>query len=486
MTFQALSVVSEVYPLIKTGGLADVAGALPAAVAPHGVELLTLIPGYPPVMKALAQPRIVHRFNDLFGTEASLVRGTASGLEVIALDAPSLFAREGGPYSDAKGADWPDNWRRFGALGLAAAEIARGILAEYRPQLVHAHDWQGGMAPAYLRFGEGHPVPSVMTVHNIAFPGWFPPEVFPALLLPPEAFTIAGIEYFGGVGFLKAGLQTADAITTVSPTYAQEIRSKELGMGLEGVIVERQDSVHGILNGIDTSTWNPSADTHLAVPYDAKALAQREHNKRAIELGFRLTAQGGPIFCVVSRLTSQKGMDVLVEAADALVAMGGRLAVLGSGDPKLETAFKAAAARHPGGIGVRIGYDEPLSHLLQGGSDAIIIPSRFEPCGLTQLYGLRYGCVPVAARTGGLADTIIDANEAALAAGVATGFLFSEVTPEGLIAALKRAVAAYGHREVWRSLQVHGMKADFSWKRSGRAYAELYKSLIMPRRSGRA
>jgi starch synthase len=490
MTARVLSVASEAYPLVKTGGLADVVGALPAALAPYDVRLTTLIPGYPAVMKALEESQVLHRYKDLLGVEARLVGATAGGLELIVLDAPALFARNGGPYSDPKGKDWPDNWLRFAALGRAAADVASGAVTDLHPELLHAHDWQGAMATAYLRFGkDGAPaIPRIVTIHNLAFPGYFPAEVFPALGLPKAAFAIEGVEYFGGVGFLKAGLWAADAITTVSPTYAEQMREPAFGMGFEGLLTTRRDRVSGILNGIDTAIWNPATDSNLASVYDARSLYRREQNRRAIEIAFGLVEDDGPVFCVVSRLTTQKGVDVLAGVVDDLVAMGARLAVLGTGDAKLEAAFKAASVRHPGRFGVRIGYDESLSHQLQGGADAIVIPSRFEPCGLTQLYGLRYGCVPVAARTGGLADTIIDANEAALAAGVATGFLFDEVTPESLAHALRRANTLFGDRDAWRIMQKRGMKADFSWKRSGLHYAELYKRLLSaplpsPRRS---
>ncbi len=478
MTTRVLSVASEAYPLIKTGGLADVVGALPAALAPHDIRLTTLIPGYPAVMKAMQECQVLHEYKDLLGVDARLVGGTAGQLELIALDAPTLFARDGGPYSDPGGEDWPDNWLRFAVLGRAAAEVARGAATDLHPELLHAHDWQAAMAAAYLRFAKGVAPPSIVTIHNMAFPGYFPAKVFPALDLPPEAFTIDGVEYFGGVGFLKAGLQAADAITTVSPTYAKEICDPLFGMGLEGLIKARRDSVLGIINGIDTAVWNPASDPNLVAVYDAGTLDRRETNRRAIERAFGLIEGDGPIFCVVSRLTLQKGMDVLAGLADALVAMGGRLALLGSGDAKLEAAFIAAAARHPGKIGVRIGYDEALSHLLQGGADAIVIPSRFEPCGLTQLYGLRYGCIPVATRTGGLADTIMDASDAALAAGVATGFLFDSVTPENLARAIKRVIDGFSDREAWCSMQKRGMETDFSWANSGQLYAELYKRLL--------
>ncbi|MEH3037642.1 MAG: glycogen synthase GlgA [Sphingomonas adhaesiva] len=478
MTISVLSVASEAYPLVKTGGLADVVGALPAALAPHDVATTTLLPGYPAVLAALNRPRAVHRWADLLGTPARLLAGTLDGAQpLLALDAPALFAREGGLYADALGRDWEDNWRRFAALSRAAADLATGAVKGRRFDVLHAHDWQAALAPAYLRYA-GAPVRSVMTVHNIAFQGRCDAAIFDALGLPPEAWAIDGVEYYGGVGLLKGGLEAADAITTVSPTYAQEILEPAFGMGLEGLIAARRARVHGIVNGIDPAVWNPATDRALPARYTDRTLAKRVVNKRAVEAAFGLEEGDAPIFCVISRLTWQKGMDVLAECLDALVAMGGRLAMLGSGDAALEHAFRLAADRYPGRVGVRIGYDEPLSHLLQGGSDAILIPSRFEPCGLTQLYGLAYGCVPVVARTGGLADTVIDANEAALDAGVATGVQFDGVTRETLTAAIARTVAIHRTPDRWTTLQRRGMRSDFSWAKSGERYARLYRELL--------
>lgn len=486
MTLRVLAVASEAYPLIKTGGLADVVGALPAALTPHGVEMTTLLPGYPVVMQQLQRGRgakwveELHGYEELMGERARLLRVSTSSLPLIVLDAPGLFAREGGPYADRAGVDWPDNWCRFAALAKAAADLAGGIATGYQPDLVHAHDWQGAMAPAFMRYGNDRArrTPSVITIHNLAFQGRFDAAIFPALGLPAEAFAIDGVEYFGGVGFLKAGLQTAGAITTVSPTYAEEIRRSEFGMGLEGLIEARHSSVHGIVNGVDTAIWDPSADANLRMVYTAASLAGRVDNRRAVEQAFGLAPDKGPLFCVVSRLTWQKGMDVLAAVLGDLVDMGGRLAVLGTGDQALEAAFMAAAERWPGKVGVRIGYDETLSHLLQGGADAILIPSRFEPCGLTQLYGLRYGCVPVVARTGGLADTVIDANEAAVSMGVATGYQFDSVTSRSLLQAVGRAIDGFSRPMQWRTMQRQGMKADFSWTRSGKRYADLYRHLL--------
>ncbi len=478
---KVLSVASEAAGLVKTGGLADVAGALPAALAAHGVEVSTFLPGYPAVMKAIGRAKAIHTWDALLGEKARLLAGKIGGSRLLVLDAPAFFAREGGPYSDASGRDWDDNWRRFAAFARAAADIAGGAVKGRAFDLVHAHDWQAAMVPAYLKLAPvagSRPVPSVITIHNMAFQGYYPAEIFPQLGLPPSAWTVDGVESYGGVGFLKAGMQLADAITTVSPTYAGEIRSVEFGMGLEGLVLARSNRVHGILNGIDTAEWNPATDPHLAASYTAGKLAARKRNKRAVEQEFGLDRSDGPLFVVVSRLTWQKGMDVLVSVLDHLVGIGGRLALLGSGDAEIEQAFQAAAARHPGRIGVKLGYDEGLSHRLQGGGDAILIPSRFEPCGLTQLYGLAYGCVPVVSRTGGLADTVIDANPAALAARVATGIQMNAVNHNALCMAVSRTVELYARPAEWKRLQTNGMAADFSWGASGAAYAALYRQLL--------
>ena len=483
MPLKVLSVTSEAVPLVKTGGLADVAGALPGAVAAHGVEMTTLLPGYPSVLRTMPRARAVHAWDSLLGTPARLLSSRIGGCPLLVLDAPELYTREGTPYGDPAGLDWGDNWRRFAALGRAAADIAGGAMVKRgKPQgfdLVHANDWQGAMAPAYLHFapfGDSR-VPSIITIHNMAFQGWFDRAVFARMELPPAAWTMHGVEYHGGVGMLKAGIACADAVTTVSPTYAREICTGTFGMGLEGLIVARGDAVSGILNGIDTAVWNPTADPALAANYTARTLEKRGANKRALEAELGLDQHDGPLFVVVSRLTWQKGMDVMPEVLDHLVGLGGRLALLGAGDAGIEQALFEGASRHPGRVAIRLGYDEALSHRMQGGGDAILVPSRFEPCGLTQLYGLAYGCIPVVSRTGGLADTVIDANPAALAAGCATGIQHDGVGYDALCAALSRAAELYRHPETWQRLQKNGMKCDFSWKASGKAYADLYRSL---------
>ncbi len=476
MTLTALSVVSEVYPLIKTGGLADVAGALPLALTAEGVSTHVLVPGYPSVLAALEGARTVLELDPLFGGAAHLLEGRAAGLQLFVLDAPHLYARPGNPYSGPDGAEWPDNPQRFAALAKVAARLGLGALPGFQPDVVHAHDWQGGLAPAYLHYAGTRRPATVMTVHNLAFQGQCDRAWLETLGLPPESWSIDGVESYGGIGFLKAGLQLADRITTVSPTYAAEIRTPAWGMGLDGLLRYRGTAVSGILNGIDTEVWNPATDPLLPRTYSADTLEQREANRAALRTRLGLTDEPGtPVLGIVSRLSWQKGMDAVLEALPALLAHGMRLAVLGAGDQGLQNAFAHAAASHPGQVGLHLGYDEGLAHLIQAGCDALLVPSRFEPCGLTQLCALRYGAVPVVARVGGLADTVIDANEMALAAGVGTGVQFAAATRDSLEAALDRLAVLWRDKAAWARIQRNGMAADVSWAGPARRYAALYR-----------
>lgn len=475
---EVLSVASEVYPLIKTGGLADVAGALPGAMGPHGVTMRTLVPGYPAVIGKMAGGRVVREIDDLFGVPAKLIAGRVEGLDVIVIDAPILYDRPGNPYLSPDGVDWPDNWKRFAALGWVAAELGLGLVEGYRPQVIHCHDWQAGLAPAYIKFSQNDQVKTIMTVHNMAFKGAFHSDIFAQLRLPPQAYGLGGVEFYGGVSYLKAGMECAHYVTTVSPNYADEIRTPEFGLGLEGLLNSRAETVVGILNGIDTDAWNPAVDPALTKNFTVNTLHNRRFNKQAVVEQFGLDGVDGPLFCVISRLTDQKGMDLLLQVADGLVALGGRLAVLGSGEAYLEDGFRHLVTQYPGKIGIIVGYNEALSHLMQGGCDAIVIPSRFEPCGLTQMYGLRYGCVPVVSRIGGLADTVIDANPAAVMAEVATGVVFDANSAHMLYEALRKTVGLYGDAKTWKKMQRRGMKSDVSWETSAARYAELYATLI--------
>jgi starch synthase len=479
---QALAVASEIAPLIKTGGLADVAGALPQAMKAEGVDTITLIPGYDPVLSKAEKGEVVHELADLFGGSAQLIAAHVGALRLFILDAPHLYRRSGGPYVDANGQDYPDNAFRFAALAKVACLIGQGIIPGYAPDVVHAHDWQAGLAPAYLHFSEKPRPATIITIHNLAFQGKFPKEILQGLGLPPHSYALDGVEYYGGIGFLKAGLQLADHITTVSPSYATEIMSAEGGMGLDGLLRARAGVLSGILNGIDDNVWNPAQDSLIAARYDHSSMASRAKNKTALQRRLGLVEERDVFLIgVISRLSWQKGLDLLLESLPALMDNGVQLAVLGAGDRYLESAFSAAAQANAGRVGVTIGFDETLAHLIQAGADALLVPSRFEPCGLTQLCALRYGAVPIVARVGGLKDTIIDANEMALAGGVATGFQFSPPSVEVLGGALRRALALFKDKQAWRELQINGMKTDVSWRGPAHHYAAIYRELIAAR-----
>ncbi len=471
-----LFVASECAPFVKTGGLADVIGAVPKALAERDVSVKVLIPAYPALADLVATGKTVMRFDYLFGGSARVVAVQAEGLDLLLLEAAHLYDRSGSIYLGPDGQDWPDNDLRFAALSFAGAQIGTKGIADWLPEVINAHDWQAGLVPAYLKQAEG-PVPAVvMTIHNIAFQGLFDATRLAALGLDAALFTPEGVEYFGKIGFLKAGLALADKITTVSPTYAAELLTPEFGMGLDGLLRNRQADLSGILNGIDLDVWSPDTDGNLVAPYSARSFKGKAKNRAEVEARFGLTPGDGPLFCVISRLTSQKGLDMLLDCLPQLVDSGARLAVLGTGEPGLERAFIDASSRYAGSVGTIIGYDEALSHLLQGGSDAILIPSRFEPCGLTQLYGLRYGTLPVVARTGGLADTVIDANEAAVLANCATGFQFTPVNATMLGHVISRTCALFADQKSWAAMMRRAMRHPVGWDLSAAAYHDVYRA----------
>ena len=480
---RVLAVASEVYPIVKTGGLADVVGALPAALKEHGVATRTLVPGYPAVLKALASAETLLHREEFYGGPIRVLAGSHDGLDLFALDAPHLYARPGNPYVDPDGRDWPDNGIRFAALSRMAAEIGRGAIAAFVPDIVHAHDWQAGLAPAYLHYG-GQPRPgTVMTVHNLAYQGQFSPDMLPTFGLPGEAYSLHGVEYYGTISLLKAGLQFADRITTVSPTYAQEIQSDEGGMGLGGLLRERADVLSGILNGIDIEVWNPATDPDIAARFSAEQIAERAANKAALQRRFGLDpVPDAMLLGVISRLSWQKGLDLLLDNIPTLLSEGIQLALLGSGDRDLQDRYTALARDNPGRIAVVIGYDEALAHLIRAGSDALAVPSRFEPCGLTQLCALRYGAVPVVADVGGLADTVLGFDEAAVTGGAATGVKFAPVTSEALAHGLRTANLLFNDKVTWRRLQQAGMATDVSWHNRASRYAALYREIAAARR----
>lgn len=470
---RVLSVASECVPLVKTGGLADVVGALPAALAPMGWEMKVLMPAYRALRPRLKGWREVWWEEGLWGGEGRVFEGEVDGFSVLLLDAPHLYDRDGGPYT-GPGGDWWDNAQRFAALSWIAARLAREGVAGWKPDILHAHDWQAGFAPAYLRYAGTGGVGSVLTIHNIAFQGWAGAGQLHDLRLPADEFHPGALEYYGGLSSLKAGIVTADRVTTVSPTYAAELSRPEYGMGLQGVIQARSAVVSGILNGVDTAVWSPAAEP---IPFSDKDLTGKAEARRALCAEFGLDVPG-PLAIVVSRLTDQKGIDLLPATLPEFLEAGGGLVLLGSGDPRLEAAMRDLATAHPGRVGLRIGYDEALSHRMFAGGDAVLVPSRFEPCGLTQMYGLRYGTLPVVAAVGGLADTVIHANPAAVSAGVATGITFHPTDALAFAQALRQLLALHADPKAWARVQKNAMKQDVSWAASARAYAELYAGIL--------
>ncbi len=481
---RVLYITPEVFPLVKTGGLADVAGALPKALRRLGVDVRLLVPGYRSVMAAAGPLRPLAAVPGLPGGQAGrLLAGMAPGeVPLYVLEAPALYDRPGNPYLDPAGLDWPDNDLRFAALGWTAAAMAAPSLADgWTPELLHGQDWQSGLAPAYVALRGGPRPATVLTIHNIAYQGLFPAARLALLNLPPHSFAIHGVEHNGHIGFLKAGLYYADRISTVSPTYAREIQTPVEGRGLQGLLTARGADLWGILNGVDDEVWNPAADPLIEARYDADTLERKAANRQALErdLGLRHD-EAAPLFGCVARLTVDKGLDLLAAALPRLVALGGRLALLGTGERDLETAFREAARRHPGAVAARIGFDEALAHRIQAGADVILVPSRSEPCGLTQLYALRYGSLPLVQRAGGLADTVRDADEAG---PEATGVVFSPATTSALEQALARAVALFKDRGRWRAMQRRGMALDHSWAAAARRYRELYDAALADRAS---
>jgi starch synthase len=479
---RVLYVTAELYPWVRSGGLGDVAASLPTALAAGGAEVRLLLPGFPGFLDAFSGIADVARLRTPFAAERvrlALARVPGGGVAYL-VDQPPLYDRPGGPYADPYGRDWPDNHRRFALLGWVAAALARGADPDWRPDIVHGHDWHAGLAPAYL--AAAPPADStartVFTIHNLAYRGLFPAAFFGDLALPGGFFAADGVEFHGDVSFLKAGLVYADRLTTVSPTYAREIQTPAFGWGLDGLLRHRAQALGGILHGVDPLVWDPGRDPALPQRYAAAdASTGKRAAKSALQRSLGLTADGAAPLCgVVSRLTWQKGLDLLLAALPAFAATGSQLALLGAGDADLELGFTAAAASHPGRIAVHIGYDDALAHRIIAGADILAVPSRYEPCGLTQLYALRYGTLPLVRRTGGLADTIVDANALSLADGTATGFAFDDESPAALQAALGRAHDLFAQSRLWRRMIEEAMAQDFTWDQAARQYLALYRS----------
>lgn len=479
---RVLFVTPECAPWVKTGGLGEVAASLPRALTGLGLDVKVLMPAYRSLQPMVAAGRVCAHW-PAHGpwpagrlVEAPEKTSSTAGFTLLLLDCPELFDLPGGPYQNADGVDHPTNAPRFGLLSHVAALLGsdRSPWPEWRADLVHCHDWTAGLAPMYLSRLPDRAA-SIMTIHNLAFQGLFPMSQAEGLDLDPEWLGMHGLEYWGQLSMMKGGLQFADAITTVSATYAREIQQEPLGFGLQGVLRERSERLHGLLNGVDTLVWNPATDPCIAQHYDVSTVAQgKRANKAALQARTGLKADpSAPLFGVVSRLTEQKGIDLIVAVLPWLIEQGAQFVALGQGDKAFEAQLTALAQRHPRQVSATIGFEERLAHLIEAGADCFLMPSRFEPCGLNQMYSLLYGTPPVVHATGGLADSVND-----FAAAEATGFVFAPADAQQLQSTLARVLSALQDRDAWSQMQRRGMEGRFGWEHSAAAYASLYGRLV--------
>ena len=479
-----LFVTSEAFPLIKTGGLADVSGALPKAIKnlPElNGDIRILMPAYSGVLSKLKAVKQVATIQAL-GQQCKLFMGQMpdSNVDVIAIQNDALYARPGGPYTNKDGINWPDNALRFGVLSRVASMLAReDSPLHWLPDIVHCNDWQTGLTPAYMKLVDQVPVKSVFSIHNMAYQGNFDSSLLTQLELPAQHFNINGFEFYKQISFMKAGLFYADHLSTVSPTYAKEIQTETYGFGLQGLLATRQQDLTGILNGIDTQDWNPAIDTHLIKSYSSKNIAGKKAVKKDLQKAFGLKIDANaPLLGIVSRFANQKGLDLVPPIIPALISEGCQFVILGSGEKPLEEMFTALQKTYPDAVGVNIGYNEPLSHNIMAGADMFIMPSRFEPCGLNQLYGLAYGTPPIVSPTGGLADSVINTSPDSIKNNTATGFVIKNVTQVSLLVAIRYAIRLWKDKKDWRKIQKNGMGTDVSWSSSAISYLELYTKTI--------
>lgn len=476
---------SEVHPLVKTGGLADVSASLPIALQQHGQDVRIILPAYRQCLEALDQIETVATIKlDGFHLPVEILQSTLPDSDVILwlLHSPEHFDREGGPYGLPKSGDWEDNAARFALFSRAIAVLALDQAGlDWQPDILHCNDWQTGLAPALIADEPNRPA-TIFTIHNLAYQGLYSRDVFESLDLPESLWHSDGIEFYDLLSFMKGGLIYADHITTVSPTYAQEICTYEFGYGLEGLLSQRavEGRLSGILNGIDNNEWDPESDQNIRKTYSETTIRNKLVNKAAIQHHFSLPENyDALVLGIISRLVSQKGIDLTLDAVSALMESGAniQLVCLGSGEASYEQDLRMLRARFPDKVGVHIGYDESLAHKIEAGADVFLMPSRFEPCGLNQLYSLRYGTLPIVRNTGGLADSVTDATDENRKNEVATGFKFESSTAEALQESLQQAIDLYQHPRIWRKMMITAMEQNFSWEKSATTYLELYDSL---------
>ncbi len=482
---KVLFAVSEANPLIKTGGLADFAGSLPVALQELRYDVRLVLPAYRAVLAQARAWREVARL-DLPGYKAvRILEGVLPGTRIICwlVDAPVLFDRPGGPYADQSGHDWPDNAARFTLFARAVVQLAMGEAGlKWRAGMVHCNDWQTGLVPALLSREAERPA-TLFTIHNLAYQGLVPASQFQTLKLPAALWAHDGLEFHGQLSFIKGGLMYADRINTVSPTYAKEITTPALGYGLEGLLNHRAAHLSGILNGVDYRIWDPGHDPLMAENYTPANLVRKAANKHWLQQHRALPVQERiPLIGMVGRLVEQKGIDLLLAALPQLMKLPLQLVLLGSGARHFEDVLQDWARRYPERLSVHIGYSEELAHRIEAGADMFLMPSRFEPCGLNQLYSLRYGTVPIVRRTGGLADTVVHASADNLQSDLATGIVFEEPSGAALVTAVRRALELFARPAEWRALMLAGMRQDYSWDASARRYGALYQQAMMDRR----
>ncbi len=477
-----LFVTSEAYPLIKTGGLGDICYALPNALRQLGIDVRLLLPGYPAVLEQLSLIEVHENIRlpplqEPIRILAGIMPGEITPVYVI--ECPSLYERDGGPYQDSNGKDWSDNALRFGVLSQVAALFGSHYLL-FKPQIVHCNDWQTGLVPAFLTFNPNkQSARTIMSIHNMAYQGIFRPEVVERFGLPPESFSISGLEYYGKVSFLKAGLYYSDWITTVSPSYAKNIQTPTYGCGLDGLLTIRKAELTGILNGIDRVAWNPETDPFLNRNYNTKSLLVKFRNTQELRKKLGLTpSKQAPVIGMIARLIEQKGIDLVLPIIPDIMKSGAQLVILGSGDKDFEEALQQLAKYYPQQISVTIGYNEELAHQIEAGANMFLMPSKFEPCGLNQMYSMCYGTIPIVRHTGGLADTVIDATPNNIQAKIATGFVFEKENSDDLLFCIRRALRTFRDKTTWRQLQITGMNRDFSWQESAKQYVSLYHSIL--------
>lgn len=474
-----LFVTSEVFPLIKTGGLADVSYSLPRALAELGHQVEVALPGYRSVKDKLGTPDSRHVPQDAFLRQdivLSRYQNSPLGLPLMLVESDSLFDRDGGPYERTGGEPWPDNADRFAQFCRAVVSwITQAQAQSTGYDVVHCNDWQTGLISAFLSLQQ-LPIKSLYTIHNLAYQGVFDPVAFQQLQLPAFWWQMDALEFYGNFSFLKAGIVFSDWVTTVSPTYADEILREPAACGMGGLLQHHQQKLVGILNGADYEVWDPKTDAHILFHYDAQDLEPKMKGKMDLQhiSGLRLS-KSAPLIGLVSRLVEQKGIDWVVSAIEATLSEKVQWVILGSGSAYYEQRLLELAAANPKTISVTIGYDEELAHRIEAGSDLFAMPSRYEPCGLNQIYSLRYGTLPIVRRTGGLADTVVDVNDASLEQGTATGFVFDEPDADAFTATVQRAIGLYSKRKTWQRIQRTAMDQCFDWQHSAQAYIELYE-----------